>query len=229
MTEEGLEHLNKRLDRLECEARRWKITSVVASAFIMLTVLGGAAAPRPEDQRQEPTPGWTAPQVVDEIRTKRLLVVDDNGKFRAVLGAATAGAVSLGLLDSQDTIRSVLIVDANGVPHLDLLDADATRRVVLSVFPKRAGLALFGEAARGGAILDVAADGTAGLGLTDRADNPRAAFLLRADGAVLLNLNDPAGKLRASLGVHNTGATGLGMWDKDGKRVWQAPPSERTQ
>ena len=31
----------------------------------------------------------------------------------------------------------------------------------------------------------------------------------------------------AALGVGVDGAPGLGLWDKDGKRIWQAPPSER--
>ena len=144
-----------------------------------------------------------------------------------MLGAATGGAVSLGLLDNDDKIRSVLIVDANGIPRLELFGADETRRVVLSVFPNRSGLAIFGEAARGGAVLDVVADGTASLGLTDRTERSRVGLQLRADGTVLLNFNDSSEKVRAALGVGVDGAPGLGLWDKDGKRIWQAPPSER--
>ena len=49
----------------------------------------------------------------------------------------------------------------------------------------------------------------------------------RADGTVLLNFNDISEKVRAALGVGLDGAPGLGLWDKDGKRIWQAPPSER--
>ena len=225
MTDEALSRLIERLDCLERAHRRRKLTS---AAIVVLLVAGiglAVAAPRsPQPVPEAPPLGST----VSEIRAKRFLLVDDVGKLRAVLGAATRGAVSLGLLDNDDKIRAVLIVDANGIPRLDLLGADETRRVVLSVFPNRSGLGIFGEGARGGAVLDVAADGTASLGLTDKQEHARAGLQLRADGTVLLNFNDTSEKVRAALGLGTDGAPGLGIWDKDGKRIWQAPPAERT-
>ena len=158
------------------------------------------------------------------LRVKRFMLVDA-GKLRGVLGASTGGAVSLGLFDNDDKIRSLLIVDANGTPRLEMLGADETRRMVLSVFPNRSGLGVFGQGARGGAILDVAADGTVTFGLTDRKEYTRAGRLLHPDGTAF-NLSDTAQTVRAALGIGNDGTPGLGMWDQDGKRVWQAPPVE---
>jgi hypothetical protein len=223
MSEEVTDRLIERLDRLDRTNRRWKVISGATAAALAVLVLVAAAAPRAPllDQGGRPVGG-----AVSEVRAKRFLLVDDTGKLRAVLGAATGGAVSLGLLDNDDKIRSVLIVDANGTPRLEMLGADETRRVVLSVFPNRSGLGVFGEGARGGAILDVAADGTVTFGLTDRKEHTRAGLLLLPDGTALLNLSDTTQRVRAALGIGNDGSPGLGMWDPDGKRVWQAPPVE---
>ncbi len=224
MSDEVPYRLIERLDRLDRTNRRWKLVSGATAAALSVVVLGAAAAPRlPSlDQRVQPVGA-----VVDEVRAKRFLLVDDSGKLRAVLGAATAGAVSLGLLDNDDKIRSVLIVDADGTPRLEMLAADETRRLVLSVFPNRSGLALFGEAARGGAIFDISAAGAVTLGLTDRKERTRAGLLLLPDGTALLKLTDTAQRVRAALGVGKDGSPGLGMWDRDGRRIWQAPPAER--
>lgn len=121
----------------------------------------------------------------------------------------------------------MLIVDSNGTPRLELFGADEARRIVLSVFPNRSGLGIFGEAGRGGAILDVVTDGTASLGLTDNQEWSRAGLQVRSDGTTLLNFNDTNDKIRAALGVGADGSPGLGMWNRDGKRIWQAPPVER--
>jgi len=225
MTDDGLDRLIERLDRLERADRRRTLTSAAIVGLLVAGIGLAAAAPRSSQPAPEAPPLGSA---VSEIRAKRLVLVDDAGKLRAVLGSATRGAVSLGLLDNDDKIRAVLIVDANGIPRLDLFGADETRRMVLSVFPNRSGLAIFGEGGRGGAVLDVAADGTASLGLTDKQERARAGLQLRTDGTVLLNFSDISERVRAALGVGADGAPGLGIWDKDGKRIWQAPPAERT-
>lgn len=117
--------------------------------------------------------------------------------MRAVLGTGARGAVSLGLLDLNEKLRSILTVDADGVPRLEMLGPDETRRAVLGVYSNRSGLALFGDAARGGAILDVAADGTATRGFTDKDERTRVGLVLRADGTALLSFNDATERTRA--------------------------------
>ena len=161
ITDERLACLTERLDCLERSHRRWKLALRATMMLLLLAGIGlGAAAPR---SPQSITEAPLVRSAVDELRAKRFVLVDDTGKMRALLGAATRGAVSLGLLDNDDKIRSVLIVDSDGTPRLELFGADETRRVVLSVFPNRSGLGIFGEAGRGGAVLDVVADGAASL------------------------------------------------------------------
>ena len=40
-------------------------------------------------------------------------------------------------------------------------------------------------------------------------------------------VTDTTRRVRAALGVGKDGSPGLGMWDRDGRRIWQAPPAER--
>lgn len=219
MTDDALAGVTERLDRLERAHRRGKI-AFRATVVLLLVGFGlSAAAPRPPQE-----PPIVGP-MTNEVRAKRFVLVDDTGKLRAVLGAASHGAVSLGLLDNDDKIRSVLIVDSNGAPRLELFGTDETRRVVLSVFANRSGLGIFGDAGRGGAVLDVVDDGGVTLGLTDSRERGRAGLQLRSDGTTLINFNDTNEKIRAALGIGADGSPGLGLWDKEGRRIWQAPPA----
>src|SRR5437867_10268562 len=224
MKGDALACLAERLDRLERAHRRWKLASSATVLLLLAVIRLGAAAPRSPQPIPEASPIGS---VVNEFRAKRFVLVEDTGKVRAVLGAATRGAVSLELLDNDGKVRSVLIVDSNGTPRLELFGADEARRIVLSPFPNRSGRAIFGEAGRGGAILDVVADGAASLGLTDNRERSRAGLQLHSDGTTLLNFNDTSVKVRAAFGVGADGVPGLGIWNKEGKRIWQAPPSNR--
>ena len=223
MTDESVGPLSERLKKLERAYRRWKIVGAM-TVVLALTVIAGAAAPRSSPSSPVPTP---IPRTAGELHAKRFVLVDDAGKVRAVLGAATGADVSLGLFDNEGKLRSVLMVDADGIPRLELLGTDEMRRVVLSVLKGRSGLALFGEAARGGAVFDVAADGAVTLGLIGDKERTRAGLLLRADGSALLDFNDGSGRMRAAFGVGNDGSPGLGLWDAEGRRIWQAPPAPR--
>src|SRR5256712_7016511 len=165
MKGDALACLAERLDRLERAHRRWKLASS-ATVLMLLSAIGlGAAAPRSPQPIPEAIPMGS---VVDEVRAKRVVLMEDTGKVRAVLGAATRGAVSLELLDNDGKIRSVLIVDSSGTPRLELFGADEARRVMLSVFPNRSGLGIFGAAGRGGAIPDAVTAGTPSPGLNTK-------------------------------------------------------------
>src|SRR5439155_5002260 len=195
MNGEALACLAERLDRLERAHRRLKLASS-ATVLLLLSAIGlGAAAPRSPQPIPEASPMGSA---VDGVRAKRFVLVEDTGKVRAVLGAATRGAVSLELLDNDGKVRSVLIVDSSGMPRLELFGADEARRIVLSVFPNRSGLGIFGEAGRGGAILDVVTDGTASLGPTANKERRRGGLPLRSAGTSALNLNAPNEKIRSA-------------------------------
>src|ERR671920_2353193 len=98
-------------------------------------------------------------QPADVLRTKRLEIVDDEGKVRAVLGTNEDGVTSLSVFDQSQRVRASLeageipeqgsglsVFDTNGKPRavvgmhndpdqecfLTLLDADGGRRAIVS-------------------------------------------------------------------------------------------------
>src|SRR5437667_4994073 len=85
MTDDGLDRLIERLDRLERADRRRMLTSV---AIVVLLVAGiglAAAAPRALQPAPEAPPLGSA---VSEIRAKRLVLAADGGKLNGVPGFA---------------------------------------------------------------------------------------------------------------------------------------------
>ncbi len=86
MTEPTLDTLTRRLDRLEREARWWKIIGSTAVAVVDLVVFLGAT----------PTT-----RVADEVRAKRFVLVDTGGKERGRLSTQPDGWTELLLFDGE--------------------------------------------------------------------------------------------------------------------------------
>lgn len=70
---------------------------------------------------------------VDEVSTRRLTIVDDQGRVRATLGPTPDGSVELRLFDADDRTRVELAVAANGTSSLTLRDPDGEIRSCLAV------------------------------------------------------------------------------------------------
>ena len=71
MNNAEVEALKRRLDGMERESRRWRVFAGVAFGLLGASLLMGAT---------------TLSRPTDEVRTKRLTVVDNDGRSRAVLG-----------------------------------------------------------------------------------------------------------------------------------------------
>jgi hypothetical protein len=97
---------------------------------------------------------------VDEVSTRRLTIVDDQGRVRATLGPTPDGSVELRLFDADDRTRVELAVAANGTSSLTLRDPDGEMRSCLAV-----GIA-------GDTHLHL--HGAAAVSLHDREGQPRA-------------------------------------------------------
>jgi hypothetical protein len=72
----------------------------------------------------------------DVLRTKRLEIVDDEGKTRAVLGTNEQGVTSLAIFDQSERLRASL--DASEVPEqmngLGIFDTNGRLQVVLGAW-----------------------------------------------------------------------------------------------
>jgi hypothetical protein len=90
MNDQSLEALTRRLDRVERHGRGWRVIGSAALGLVGVVVLIGA----------------TAPTVPGEIRTQRVVIVDEAGRPRIVLGKKEGAA----------NVYEVSLANAKGVP-----------------------------------------------------------------------------------------------------------------
>jgi hypothetical protein len=112
----------ERLERLEKQNRRLKSAAALFIIFTSSLVLMSAAGHK----------GRT-------VEARQVVLKDDEGNTRAILGMRSAGP-GITLYDANgDKVQALLTVLQTG-PVLGLYDADGTTRVLLGVTPKGATL-----------------------------------------------------------------------------------------
>jgi hypothetical protein len=121
MNEHTNDNLAARVDKLERENRRLKGGVGVVIALLTLGLVGTWFL-----TRREP-----APAVPDEIQTRKLVVVDSNGKQRVSLGTFEHGP-GISLFDDNGRARLVMRW-AEGAPGIFLLDDAGTKRAGLTL------------------------------------------------------------------------------------------------
>jgi hypothetical protein len=184
----------QRLARLEEARRRWKLLGIGTISVLALVVLLGAA-------------GGT--KVPEEIRAKQFVLVDQNGKIRAMLRSFENGSASLTVNDDAEKPRITMGVEGVGNPLLALIDRTGKdARVFLSMIQ--------GVAAQG--VQGVVSPSVFGLTIKGQAGKERIELAV-TDGTPDLTLYDRSGQERATLRVDGmTGGTPrLNFFDKDGK------------
>jgi hypothetical protein len=112
MTDPELDTLTLRIYRLEREVWRQKMFWVATMAVLGLVMLSAAA---------------TQTKVQEEVRAKRFVVVDANGKNLLDMWAAGDSLPTLTLYDQQGNPRTQLDILPDGSPRLYF--ADAERRI----------------------------------------------------------------------------------------------------
>ena len=112
----------ERLKRLEKQNRRLKMAAALFILFMSPLILMSAAGHK----------GRT-------VEARRIVLKDDEGNTRAILGMRSAGP-GLALYDADgNKVQALLTVLQTG-PVLGLYDADGTTRALLGVTPKGASL-----------------------------------------------------------------------------------------
>jgi hypothetical protein len=219
-TEERLENLERELAATRRRSR-WLLGGLALGLGALALVWASAASvPKAEAQDAVGARGLLA---------NELIIVDENGKVRAMLGVY-AGGPSLGLYDENGKERATLGVYAGG-PSLALRDENGKERATLGVYAFGPGLALRDENSKDRAMLVLKADGPE-LSLRDAAGRDRVALAVTAPGPWLC-LYDAAGNGRASLGAGKTATpdgklithpeSSLLFIGEDGKVSWSAP------
>jgi len=147
-TEERLAKVERELDATKRRSR-WLLAALAVAfgVWVLAGILGGRIA-------------------VNEVRARRLVLVDDEGQERAALDVIGNGP-GLTLLDAAGNCRAMLAVTAEE-PWLTLFDAAQKPRAALEMTPNGPRLTLADETGKTRALLAVAAHGP-GLYLNDAA------------------------------------------------------------
>jgi hypothetical protein len=179
MREPALDGLHARLERLEREIGWWRRVGVAALAGVGL--FGAVAA--------------TVTTNPDEVKTRRLVITDTEGRGRAVF-----------TVDESDRTR------------LSLTDRDGTTSADLTVTPGQSAALSVGRA---GAQAQLAAAGETGQ-LSVAARGQRGWLVVAPTGSSLALGNDP-GKPQITVATSPTLSPSLQLSDREGNAVWKAP------
>jgi hypothetical protein len=179
MREPSLDGLHARLERLEREVGWWRRVGVAALAGAGL--FGAVAA--------------TVTTNPDEVKTRRLVVTDGEGRSRAVF-----------TVDESDRTR------------LSLTDRDGATSADLTVTPGQSAALSVGRA---GAQAQLAAAGETGQ-LSVSARGQRGWLVAAPTGSSLALGNDP-GKPQITVVTSPTLSPTLQLSDREGNTVWKAP------
>jgi hypothetical protein len=224
-----MDTLMDRVDKLERQNRSLRRFVVALSVLAACVPLMG----------QVPSPS-----VADEIRARRVVIVDDKGRVRADLAVLGDGsAVALDFRDEAGQIRAELVHSKEG-PALILGDGSGQVRAALEAGDDRVGLTL--KDSNGKRRLGLAAvKDQSGLQLFDEAETVQASLGLRKTGPALSLRNgnekafailgilgdDPSLRLEdvrgnsAWLGARESASSAahLSLKDKQSEKTWQAP------
>jgi len=201
--------LTQRLNRLERENRWWKLVGFVTVAALGVIVLMGA----------------TQSKVADEVRARKFVVVDNEGRVRGTLGMkkpfsflglSDEPTALLELADSDQKLR-VQLRGSGGGAGLDFFDSRGRSLMRLYLTGGEGyytpALALGDENDKTGITLGFEPDinynrfpitiSKPVIYLWDKNRNIRARFIVSAEGEPALRLYDDNGKIRAVLGSTN--------------------------
>ena len=191
--------IERRLERLERDSRRWKAMATLAMGTLSLVLLIGVGKS-----------GETS--VPNELQAQAFVLVDRQGTPLARLGLLPHGAWGLGFYDQGKKSRIVLSVEGNGASSISLFGKDGKGSLLLSASSTGASaLRLIDTQWKTRATLATWPDGSPFLQLMDREGKDRA----------LLRYTEVAARGNGDL-MKRPGPSLL-FFDQAETIVWQAP------
>lgn len=179
MREPSLDGLHARLDRLEREVGWWRRVGVAALAGVGL--VGVVAA--------------TVTTNPDEVKTRRLIITDGDGRARAMF-----------TVDESDRTR------------LTMNDRDSTTSADLTVSPGQSAAL---SVSRAGAQAQLAATGDNGQ--VSVGTRGQQGWLVAAPTGASLGLGNDPSRPQASIAISPSAAPSLLLSDRAGATMWKAP------
>jgi hypothetical protein len=196
------QELIAQLDRLKNQ-RRLKAARVLECLAVVLALMLAAGTA-------------TLEPILDQVRTRKLVVVDEKNCERVVISPQKDRAFGLTIADPDGKERFLLGVERDGTAGIQLRDDAGVRRLTLTVDGERvAGLAFHDSGERSRMSLGVTKDGAPVVALRDRNLKERLRVAVGADQVPLVSLTDDQQQERFRLLVPPAGFPWLSMYDKD--------------
>jgi hypothetical protein len=179
-------------------------------------------------------------KTADEVRAKRFILIDEDGRQRAMLGIETImdnpqapGSTVLRFYDEKGQSRLSHSLAPGGSASMGIMSVDGRSKALLIGGTDIQRIGFFDKNGSALAQLAVGADGSSNLLLRD-STGVRAALDVEADGSPALRLYDTNGKTRVVLGattlkdgqkeiVEQRPASSLVLLDKNEKVLWKVP------
>lgn len=176
----SLEQLERELRSVRRSVRHQRLGIAGMAVLLATLALGGSGQP----ERQ-----------FDELRVKRLLVVDDQGKLRISALTYPDGKAGVTWLDRNERLRMVAMTSPDGDASMSWLDIDGETRIAASTLPNgNASIAWLDRAGRTRIGASTLSNGDAGLLWFDTHERTRIKAATQAAGAITLPTIDQDGK-----------------------------------
>lgn len=199
-------HLERRLEALETESRRWRR----AAGFFALLLVGLLSYA-------------FAPPSADEVRARRFVLVDGEGEELGRMEADSTGHPQLHLVKDKQQV----FLSTNG-PSIVVRGGDGKRGAFLGVEPNGVvRLDLKSERFIDGLRLSVGEDGSSGIYSLDTKGFERAHLETLADGSASVGVRNDRGQVRGLLGIDRQALSHLLLLDGDGgRRIGLVQPAD---
>lgn len=165
----------QRLTKLEKQLSFWKKTTLALAVAFAGTCFIGAATR-------------------DMTVIRRLKLVDDEGKLRALLGVTKINSVNLSLMSPDGKPKISMVVRASGVPSVNILGDDGKVRMTSTLTKDELPVTYY----------------------NDNNNEQRLVFTANPSAVIC---NNESGKARSAICVGKSGTGALSMMDKNGQTI----------
>lgn len=204
-------------------ARLWAATARPArpSTLWLITGLIPVALSAQSCSREARNGGTQATPGVaeDELRLRKLVIVDESGSERAILESSAEAGTRLVFRGKGNTVAATIGIEPGG-PRVTLGKADGRPRAELGLGESGDTALILRDAKgrrRGGMIVSV--DGEAGMALFDDSEDARCKLDLTRDGTAYLMLGDRSQMPRVVLSAAASGECAVALYGSAGPRI----------
>ncbi len=166
---------------------------------------------------------WQSSSEKDEIRARRYVLVDAQGKALGEFGTGRDGSVRLVVRRGDNGPQAWMGLLPDGKPYMALTYADDAGMVSLIGNEEAPAIQVWGPGGRSRMVIQALKDSAATITLSDANGKPRVLLGTYDDGAAGITLFDGSNMQRGFFMAYPERSPTLHIVDADKNVVWKAP------